>query len=163
MLDLYPSFSSLSIRLNHIQNLEAVDARERYPKEYTTWREDPANFNVNGIYPIRKLWETAREAWREILFSPVSFSLNIYFHIVKLFSFHMNIFLIDQGESFLVVTHKSILRALICTALGLPPERYVMGFNRCSHPGGYFCWCQKKKKKKSWLLTKFLDHFVIWI
>lgn len=28
-----------------------------------------------------------------------------------------------QGESFLVVTHKSILRALICTALGLGPER----------------------------------------
>ena len=30
-----------------------------------------------------------------------------------------------QGENFLVVTHKSILRALICTALGLPPERQV--------------------------------------
>lgn len=29
----------------------------------------------------------------------------------------------NQGESFLVVTHKSILRALICTALGLGPER----------------------------------------
>jgi hypothetical protein len=29
-----------------------------------------------------------------------------------------------QGENFLLVTHKSILRALICTALGLlPPER----------------------------------------
>lgn len=31
-----------------------------------------------------------------------------------------------QGENFLVVTHKSILRALICTALGLPPERQVV-------------------------------------
>lgn len=82
-------------------NLEAVDAKDRYPKEYTTWREDPSNFNVNGIYPVRKLWGTAREAWREILLSP--------------------------GESFLIVTHKSILRALICTALGLPPERYVIG------------------------------------
>ncbi|ESR62575.1 hypothetical protein CICLE_v10017672mg [Citrus x clementina] len=60
------------------KNLEAVDARQKYPKEYTTWREDPANFNVNGVYP---------------------------------------------GENFLVVTHKSILRALICTALGLGPER----------------------------------------
>jgi serine/threonine-protein phosphatase PGAM5 len=52
--------------------LEAVDAREKYPKEYTTWREDPANFTVNGIYPVRKLWGTAREAWKEILFSSVS-------------------------------------------------------------------------------------------
>lgn len=30
-----------------------------------------------------------------------------------------------QGEDFLVVTHKSMLRALICVALGLGPERYV--------------------------------------
>ncbi|KAG2687600.1 hypothetical protein I3760_09G059200 [Carya illinoinensis] len=84
--------------ISRAKNLEAVDAKERYPKEYTTWREDPANFCVNGVYPVRKLWGTAREAWREILLSP--------------------------GESFLVVTHKSILRSLICTALGLPPERF---------------------------------------
>lgn len=83
-------------------NLEAVDAKVIYPKEYITWREDPANFYVNGVYPLRRLWATARDAWREILFTP--------------------------GESFLVVTHKSIVRALICTALGLPPERYVIFF-----------------------------------
>ncbi|KAK8607949.1 hypothetical protein V6N13_023393 [Hibiscus sabdariffa] len=77
-------------------NLEAVDAKVIYPKEHTTWREDPANFYVNVVYPLRKLWATARESWREILLSP--------------------------GENFLVVTHKSVLRALICTALGLPPE-----------------------------------------
>ncbi|XWS19594.1 hypothetical protein CRYUN_Cryun31cG0028900 [Craigia yunnanensis] len=29
-----------------------------------------------------------------------------------------------KGENFLVVTHKSMLRALICTALGLAPERF---------------------------------------
>ena len=96
MHDLYPSFISLCVKLNHIQNLEAVDAKDRFPKEYTTWREDPSNFNVNGIYPVRKLWGAAREAWREILLSPVSFSLNIVifvFHIVKLISCDMNIFL----------------------------------------------------------------------
>lgn len=75
MLAFYVFLSSLCIRLNHIQNLEAVDAKERYPKEYMTWREDPANFNVNGVYPVRKLWGTASEAWREILLSPVSFSV----------------------------------------------------------------------------------------
>ncbi|AQK91212.1 putative 2-carboxy-D-arabinitol-1-phosphatase [Zea mays] len=32
----------------------------------------------------------------------------------------------NEGENFLVVTHKSILRALICTALGIPPERQVV-------------------------------------
>lgn len=62
---------SASIRLNDIQNLEAVDAKVIYPKEYITWREDPANFYVNGVYPLRRLWATARDAWREILFTPV--------------------------------------------------------------------------------------------
>ncbi|GAV88558.1 His_Phos_1 domain-containing protein [Cephalotus follicularis] len=81
-----------------LEGMKSVDAKERYPKEYTTWREDPANFYVNGVYPVRKLWGTAREAWREILLTP--------------------------GETFLVVTHKSILRALLCTALGLGPERF---------------------------------------
>ncbi|XP_050222473.1 probable 2-carboxy-D-arabinitol-1-phosphatase [Mercurialis annua] len=84
--------------LFYLEGMRNVDAREKYPKEFTTWREDPANFYVNGVYPVRELWETAREAWKEILLSP--------------------------GQNFLVITHKSILRALICTALGLDPERF---------------------------------------
>lgn len=79
-------------------HLEAGDAKERFPKEYNTWREDPVNFNVSGVYPIRRLWGSAADAWSQILST--------------------------TGESFLVVTHKSILRALICTALGLGPERF---------------------------------------
>ncbi|XP_020081327.1 probable 2-carboxy-D-arabinitol-1-phosphatase isoform X1 [Ananas comosus] len=89
-----------SLKEAHLFFLEGMtnaDAKKKYPELYTKWREDPANFHVEGVYPIRRLWGTAREAWKEILFSP--------------------------GESFLVVTHKSILRALICTALGLGPER----------------------------------------
>ncbi|XP_058095838.1 probable 2-carboxy-D-arabinitol-1-phosphatase isoform X3 [Magnolia sinica] len=84
------------VHLFFLEGMKNVDAKKKYPELYTTWREDPVNFNVNGIYPVRKLWGTAREAWREILSTP--------------------------GENFLVVTHKSILRALICTALGLGPE-----------------------------------------
>ncbi|KAI4371065.1 hypothetical protein MLD38_019339 [Melastoma candidum] len=84
--------------LHFLEGMKNVDARKIYPKEYETWREDPSNFCVNGVYPIRKLWETSREAWKEILLAP--------------------------GEEFLVVTHKSMLRALICVALGLGPERF---------------------------------------
>ncbi|OMP14352.1 Histidine phosphatase superfamily, clade-1 [Corchorus olitorius] len=73
-----------------LEGMKNVDARVIYPKEYVTWREDPANFYVNGVYPTRRLWATAREAWREILLTPVS----------------------------------SLVLALICTALGLPPERF---------------------------------------
>ncbi|XP_062233085.1 probable 2-carboxy-D-arabinitol-1-phosphatase [Phragmites australis] len=90
-----------SLKEAHLFFLEGMtnaDAKKQYPELYTKWREDPANFHVNGIYPIRELWGTSRQAWEEILLTP--------------------------GENFLVVTHKSILRALICTALGLPPERF---------------------------------------
>ncbi|XP_020592975.1 probable 2-carboxy-D-arabinitol-1-phosphatase isoform X2 [Phalaenopsis equestris] len=90
-----------SLKEAHLFFLEGMtnaDAKKNFPELYNTWREDPSNFNVYGVYPIRKLWDAAREAWREILSMP--------------------------GESFLVVTHKSILRALICTALGLSPERF---------------------------------------
>ncbi|KAL4585609.1 hypothetical protein LXL04_010232 [Taraxacum kok-saghyz] len=84
--------------LFYLEGMKNVDAKRTYPKEYRMWREDPSNFNVNGVYPVRQIWDTAKIAWREILFTP--------------------------GENFLVVTHKSILRALICTALGLTPERF---------------------------------------
>ncbi|KAH9626974.1 hypothetical protein KSS87_017825 [Heliosperma pusillum] len=89
---------SVETLLNHFQYLEAEDAKKIYPTEYKKWREDPVNFHVNGVYPIKKLWGTAAETWTEILSTP--------------------------GESFLVVTHKSMLRALVCTALGLGPERF---------------------------------------
>ncbi|CAO2161738.1 unnamed protein product [Urochloa humidicola] len=90
-----------SLKEAHLFFLEGMtnaDAKKQYPELYTKWREDPANFHVNGVYPIRELWGTARQAWEQILLTP--------------------------GENLLVVTHKSILRALICTALGLPPERF---------------------------------------
>ncbi|KAK7246511.1 hypothetical protein RIF29_41380 [Crotalaria pallida] len=86
------------ISLYHLEGMKNVDAKQVYPKEYTTWREDPANFYMNGRYPVRDLWQAARVCWKEMLLSP--------------------------GKSFLVVTHKSILRALTCTALGLGPERF---------------------------------------
>ncbi|KAK4347151.1 hypothetical protein RND71_033490 [Anisodus tanguticus] len=90
-----------SLKEAHLYFLEGMkneDAKRIYPKEYTTWREDPSNFCVDGVYPLDKLWGRAHVAWKEILLTP--------------------------GEQFLVVTHKSILRALICTALGLGPERF---------------------------------------
>ncbi|PNY12382.1 2,3-bisphosphoglycerate-dependent phosphoglycerate mutase [Trifolium pratense] len=84
------------ISLYHLEGLRNVDAKQIYQEEYKIWREDPANFLMNGRYPVRDLWKAARDCWKEILLSP--------------------------GESFLVVTHKSILRALTCTALGLGPD-----------------------------------------
>lgn len=62
------------IKLNqYVPHLEAADAKRIYPKEYTIWREDPANFIMNGRYPARDLWITARDCWKEMLLSPVRF------------------------------------------------------------------------------------------
>ncbi|KAG0558299.1 hypothetical protein KC19_10G017300 [Ceratodon purpureus] len=74
------------------------DAHKQYPELFTAWREDPLNFHVDGVYPVVELWAKAKLAWEEILSSP--------------------------GERLLVVTHKSILRAMLCTALGLGPDRF---------------------------------------
>ncbi|CAA6665772.1 unnamed protein product [Spirodela intermedia] len=87
-----------SLKEAHLFFLEGMtnaDAKKEYPHLYNTWREDPSNFHVDGIYPIRRLWEQQGRLGGR--FWP---------------------------HHFLVVTHKSILRALICTALGLGPERF---------------------------------------
>ncbi|CAM6124764.1 unnamed protein product [Calypogeia fissa] len=81
-----------------LEGMRNVDAKEQYPEVYRTWREDPVNFQVNGVFPVVNLWAQAKRAWQEILSS--------------------------EGELFLVVTHKSILRALMCTALGMGPDRF---------------------------------------
>lgn len=63
-----------SLKEAHLFFLEGMtnaDAKKQYPELYTKWREDPANFHVNGIYPIRKLWGMiARQACEQILLTP---------------------------------------------------------------------------------------------
>jgi broad specificity phosphatase PhoE len=61
-----------------IHYLFAVDAKEQYPELYTAWREDPKNFNVNGVYPVVDLWDKARNAWEDILAGQVT-QWTIYF------------------------------------------------------------------------------------
>uniref|UniRef100_A0A0E0BZP7 Uncharacterized protein n=1 Tax=Oryza meridionalis TaxID=40149 RepID=A0A0E0BZP7_9ORYZ len=46
-----------SLKEAHLFFLEGMtnaDAKKEYPELYTRWREDPSNFKVNGIYPVRK-------------------------------------------------------------------------------------------------------------
>lgn len=85
------------LKLNqYVPNLEAVDAKQIYSKEYTTWREDPANFCINGRYPVRDLWEAAGGCWKEMLLSPVRFSLSLlllkYLKTSHIILWHLRIF-----------------------------------------------------------------------
>lgn len=45
----------------------AAEAKELYPELFTSWRQDPMNFEVNGVYPVRELWDHAQNAWEDIL------------------------------------------------------------------------------------------------
>eukprot|EP00252_Welwitschia_mirabilis_P004749 TRINITY_DN15048_c0_g1_i2.p1 TRINITY_DN15048_c0_g1~~TRINITY_DN15048_c0_g1_i2.p1 ORF type:complete len:240 (-),score=36.78 TRINITY_DN15048_c0_g1_i2:607-1326(-) len=54
-----------------LEGMKNVDARKQYPELYRAWREDPANFNINGVYPVRDLWGQARKAWKEIVSTPI--------------------------------------------------------------------------------------------
>lgn len=65
-------------QIDHITCLEAADAKKQYPELYTKWREDPANFHVNGIYPLTELWGRARQAWEQILLTPVYVHLSYF-------------------------------------------------------------------------------------
>ncbi|KAH7292046.1 hypothetical protein KP509_29G049100 [Ceratopteris richardii] len=90
-----------SLKEAHLHFLEGMrneDAKMQYPEIYRAWREDPANFCIEGVYPVVDLWDRAVQAWREILSA--------------------------EGQRILVVTHKSILRAMVCTALGMGPKRF---------------------------------------
>lgn len=65
--------------------MEAEDAKKKYPELYTAWREDPANFQVDGIYPVQEIWRTAKEAWCEILSTPVStFFFRLHFSLAEM-------------------------------------------------------------------------------
>lgn len=103
---LFPPFFIIHKLNQYVPTLEAADAKKIYTEEYKTWREDPANFFIDGRYPIRDLWGDARDVWKEILLTPVRSSCYCILQFCK-YWFGSNIwgfYVIHQGESFLVVT-----------------------------------------------------------
>lgn len=84
--------------LGWMEGMTQVDAATNHTKDFTTWRERPAEFNFDGRYPLLEVFDRAAEAWKEILEAP--------------------------GSSHLVITHKSMMRAFLCTALALPPTSF---------------------------------------
>lgn len=44
-----------------------AEAKELYPELFTSWRQDPMHFEVNGVFPVRELWNHAQNAWEDIL------------------------------------------------------------------------------------------------
>ncbi|WP_414527473.1 histidine phosphatase family protein [Nodularia chucula] len=85
----------------------SADVKEKFSEDYRIWKERPHELRMlvkDGAgtkehFPVLAIYEQARSFWLEIL------------------SRH-------QGETILIVAHNGINRALISTALGIPPSRY---------------------------------------
>ncbi|MBF2063763.1 MAG: histidine phosphatase family protein [Calothrix sp. C42_A2020_038] len=87
--------------------MTTTEVREKFPDDYATWHQSPDKFmmlvpspdRTREHFPILSLYEQAKQFWEEILQR-------------------------HQGETILIVGHNGINRALISTALGIPPARY---------------------------------------
>ncbi|MDH6058111.1 histidine phosphatase family protein [Umezakia ovalisporum] len=85
----------------------SADVKEKFTQDYRIWKECPHELKmlVNDAegtrehFPVLAIYEQARLFWQEIL--PL-----------------------HQKETILIVAHNGINRALISTALGIPPSRY---------------------------------------
>lgn len=62
------------------------------------WRSRPEDFVIDGRRPVHEVFAHAKEAWQDIIMHP--------------------------SDVTLVVSHKSVLRALYCVAMGLGPAAF---------------------------------------
>ncbi|KIZ00503.1 hypothetical protein MNEG_7462 [Monoraphidium neglectum] len=84
--------------LGWFQGMRNDDIMRQHPDVYRVWREEPEHFCLEGRYPVRDAFRQAQRAWADMLS--------------------------QEGHVHLVITHKSILRAMLCTAMGLPPSKF---------------------------------------
>lgn len=68
------------------------EGKQKFGDAYRQWQKDAANFNIDGHYPVRELWDRAESCWRKILSR--------------------------EGKSVLVVAHNAVNQALVATAIG---------------------------------------------
>jgi probable phosphoglycerate mutase len=95
------------INLVQWEGLLFTEVEERYPEAYAHWHqaphllkmELPASEGGTEFYPVPALYDQAKDFWKELLPR-------------------------HAGQTVLVVAHSGINRALISTAIGLPPARY---------------------------------------
>ncbi|KAM6576227.1 hypothetical protein CsatB_028064 [Cannabis sativa] len=86
------------IDLYSFQGLLKHEGKAKFGETFRQWQVDPANFNIDGHYPVRELWDRARNCWDKILE--------------------------HEGRSVLVVAHNAVNQALVATAIGLGTEYF---------------------------------------
>jgi len=83
------------IDLFSFEGLLKHEGEEKYGDVYTTWKTNPANFEIDGKFPVRELWERGTKCWETILKA--------------------------EGTDILVVAHNAVNQAVVAHALGLGP------------------------------------------
>jgi phosphoserine phosphatase len=97
----------LEIDLPLWERMLTTEVKQKYAQDYKTWHEHPDELRMlladgegtQEHFPVISLYAQAKEFWQETLRH-------------------------HQGETVLIVGHNGINRALISTALGIPPSRY---------------------------------------
>ncbi|NDJ23320.1 histidine phosphatase family protein [Nostoc sp. B(2019)] len=97
----------LEIDLPLWEAMLSADVKQKFAEDYRTWHERPHEMRMllkdaegtKEHFPVLALYKQAQQFWQEIL------------------SRH-------QGETILIVGHNGINRALMSTALNIPPSRY---------------------------------------
>ena len=82
------------IDLYSLQGSLKQEGKVKFGANYAAWKADPANFEIDGHFPVRELWERGAECWEEVLRA--------------------------EGEDILVVAHNAVIQAMTANALGLP-------------------------------------------
>ncbi|XP_028086732.1 probable 2-carboxy-D-arabinitol-1-phosphatase isoform X1 [Camellia sinensis] len=86
------------IDLYSFQGLLKHEGKAKFGAAFHQWQTDAANFNIDGHYPVRELWDRARSCWTKIL--------------------------THESRSVLVVAHNAVNQALVATAIGLGTEYF---------------------------------------
>ncbi|OCQ92786.1 phosphoglycerate mutase [Nostoc sp. MBR 210] len=97
----------LEIDLPLWETMLTADVEQKFAEDYRIWHEKPDQLvmqiqDAEGTrehFPVVALYEQAQQFWQDILLQ-------------------------HQGKTILIVGHNGINRALISTALGIPPSRY---------------------------------------
>ncbi|KAK9818803.1 hypothetical protein WJX74_001996 [Apatococcus lobatus] len=113
--------------LGFLQGMSNTVASKQHADAYKCWRSTPAQFCVEGRWPVKEVFVAAKKAWQTMLQA--------------------------EGSLHLVVTHKSIARALLCVALGILPE----GFRAIDVHNGGICIFRVNKKGEPMLINLNLN------
>jgi probable phosphoglycerate mutase len=97
----------LEIDLPLWETMLTAEVEEKFAEDYRIWHERPHELamlvkdseGTREHFPVLALYEQAQQFWQEILLQ-------------------------HRGQTILIVGHNGINRALISTALGIPPSRY---------------------------------------